>query len=241
MKIIEHIKSDWFRYGFETLAVIVGILSAFALESWRDNQMRQQEERGILVNLYSDLLDAKKQSAELIFAEETTRDYLIWALNLHAQNEILARDSLTDSIFYTVLWQVEMEVPIINAYSDIKNTGKTGLISNEQIRQRFTSLELDIYNLRNQIDDRLRVHQLRIDEISVSDMDFVKTISFRYPELHTPDHLENDYDRLLKDQKIRNLIGIKLDLTFAVIRYRRALEADIDTLISLLDDELKDF
>ena len=72
-------------------------------------------------------------------------------------------------------------------------------------------------------------------------MDFVKTISYRYPELLTTDHQENDYNELLKNQKIRNLIGIKLDLTFAVIRYRRALEADIDTLISLLDDELKDF
>lgn len=39
MKIIEHLKSDWFRYGFETQAVIVGILSAFALENWRDAEI----------------------------------------------------------------------------------------------------------------------------------------------------------------------------------------------------------
>jgi hypothetical protein len=26
MRIIKHLKSDWFRYGFETLAIIVGIL-----------------------------------------------------------------------------------------------------------------------------------------------------------------------------------------------------------------------
>lgn len=241
MKIIEHIKSDWFRYGFETLAVIVGILSAFALESWRDTQMKKQEEYGILVNLLSDLRDAKQQSAELMSSEEITKNYLIRVLNLHSQNETITPDSLTDSIFYAVLWNVEMEVPIINAYSDIKNTGKTGLISNEQIRQRFTSLELDILNLRNQIDDRLSVHQLRIDEIAVSDMDFVKTISYRYPELHTPDHPENDYYALLKKQKIRNLIGIKLDLTYAVIRYRRALDAEIQNLISLLNDEIKEF
>ena len=64
MKRKEHIKSDWFRYGFETLAVIVGILSAFALESWRDTQVKKQEEYGILVNLKSDLRDAYKQSTE---------------------------------------------------------------------------------------------------------------------------------------------------------------------------------
>ena len=70
-----------------------------------------------------------------------------------------------------------MEVPIINAYSDIKNTGKTGLINNEQIRQRFTKLELSIHNLRNQINDRLRVQQLRIDEIVVNDLNHVRMIS----------------------------------------------------------------
>ena len=26
MRIIKHLRSDWFRYGFETIAVIVGIL-----------------------------------------------------------------------------------------------------------------------------------------------------------------------------------------------------------------------
>jgi hypothetical protein len=29
MKIFKHLRSDWFRYGFETLAVVVGILVAF--------------------------------------------------------------------------------------------------------------------------------------------------------------------------------------------------------------------
>lgn len=38
MKIIKHLKSDWFRYGFETLAVLVGLLAAFALESWKEER-----------------------------------------------------------------------------------------------------------------------------------------------------------------------------------------------------------
>jgi hypothetical protein len=49
------------------------------------------------------------------------------------------------------IWDVEMEVPVINAYSDIKNTGKTSLITNEHIRRRFTNLELSIKSLGDQI------------------------------------------------------------------------------------------
>jgi len=28
MKIFKHLRAEWFRYGFETLAVVVGILNA---------------------------------------------------------------------------------------------------------------------------------------------------------------------------------------------------------------------
>jgi hypothetical protein len=44
MKIFKHLKSEWIRYGFETLAVVVGILAAFALENWRD--IKKQESQG---------------------------------------------------------------------------------------------------------------------------------------------------------------------------------------------------
>lgn len=39
MSVLKHLKTDWFRYGFETLAVVVGILIAFALEN--RNEERQ--------------------------------------------------------------------------------------------------------------------------------------------------------------------------------------------------------
>ena len=241
MKVLKHLKSDWFRYGFETLAVVVGILVAFALESWNDTQKVKKEEHEILVNLLYDLRDAKQQSSSLLNVEETSKEYLIAALNQHSTGETLPQEFYSDSIFYDILWNVEMEVPIINSYSDIKNTGKTSLITNEHIRQRFTNLELSIYNLRNQIDDRLRVQQLRIDEISVNDLNYVKVISFRNPEIQALNKVENDYYTLLTDQRIRNLIAIKMNLSNGVIGYRKALDAEITSLIALLEDEIEDF
>jgi len=42
MKIIKHLRSDWFRYGFETIAVVVGILVAFSLENWNEKRLEKQ-------------------------------------------------------------------------------------------------------------------------------------------------------------------------------------------------------
>ena len=238
MRVFKHLRSDWFRYGFETLAVIVGILSAFALESWRDTQKLQEEEHEILVNLLNDLHVAQQLSSSLISGENVSRDYLISALNKNSQNASLSQAFYSDSIFYDILWKVEMDFPIIHSYSDIMNTGKSGLITNEQIRQRFTNLELSINNLRNQIDDRLRVQQLRIDEILVHDLNYARMISLRYPEISTDTEKENDYQSILTIQRIRNLIAMKLNLTQEVIVYRIALDEEIKSLISLVEEEL---
>ena len=123
----------------------------------------------------------------------------------------------------------------------IKNTGNTGLITNEQIRRRFTNLELSIINLRNQVDDRLRVQQLRIDEIAINDLNFVRLVSLLVPEIKVEYEPENNYQRFLQNQRIRNQIALKLALTNDVIGNRRELDAEIKSLISLLEEEIEDF
>lgn len=238
MKILNHLRTDWFRYGFETLAVVVGILSAFALENWRDSQQVRKEEREILIYLFDDLKHAKQLSSRMIQAEKKSMDNLILVLNLSSNNEILPPDFYSDSTFYNLIWNVEMDVPVINSYSDIKNTGKTGLIHNEQIRRSFTNLELGITHVNNQVDDRLTVQQMRIDELVVSNLNFIRMIKTVIPEIRTEDEPENDYRLLLEDQRTRNLLAIKLTLTNEVLRYRRELDAEMQSLIDLLETEL---
>ena len=99
MKVFNHLRSDWFRYGFETLAVIVGILSAFALENWRDTQKLKEEEHEILVNLLNDLHDAEIQSSSILNLENVSKKYLIMALNQNATNDTLPQAFYSDSIF----------------------------------------------------------------------------------------------------------------------------------------------
>jgi len=241
MKIFKHLRSDWFRYGFETLAVVIGILAAFALENWRDSLKANIEEHEILVNLLNDLKEAEKQSERIIGAEIESRNHLIWALNAKAIWDSLPSYVFADSIVYNVIWNVEIDAPVIIAYSDMKNTGNTGLISNEGIRQSFTRLELSINHVLAQLNDRLRVQQLRIDEISVNDLNYVRLISLQNPEISSSGETENNYHSLLADQRIRNLIAIKLTLTNEVIRYRRDLDAEINSLIALLEDEIENY
>jgi len=198
-------------------------------------------EHEILIHLLSDLNDSKQQSASSLLAEMKAKEYAILALNQRSETDEIPPGFYSDSIFYKLVWSLEMEVPVINSYSDIKNTGKTSLITNEQIRRRFTNLELSINNLGSQVNDRLRVQQLRMDGMVVNELNFVRMISTVIPEISVKHEPENNYHLFLEDQRIRNLIAVKLSLTNEVIGYRQALDAEIESLIAMLEEEISAF
>jgi len=51
MKLLRHLRTDWFKNGFETIAVVVGILATFALDNWYED--RKQESIEEVKNLFS--------------------------------------------------------------------------------------------------------------------------------------------------------------------------------------------
>lgn len=67
MRILNHLRKDWFRYGFETIAVVVGILVAFALDNWNENKKTQNDFFEVLEEIHEDLvLDTTSISLTLV-------------------------------------------------------------------------------------------------------------------------------------------------------------------------------
>jgi len=78
-KIIDHLKENWIRHGFETLVVTFGILGAFTLNNWNENVKSKEFEQNLALELYNSIqndlpsleraiLEAakNKQSAQII-------------------------------------------------------------------------------------------------------------------------------------------------------------------------------
>ena len=80
---------------------------------------------------------------------------------------------------------------------------------------------------------------MRIDDIIVNDMNFVRLLKSMEPNLNTDNELQNDYNSILNNQKTRNLLALKLSLTYSVIECRQDLGNDMDNLIQLIKIELK--
>jgi hypothetical protein len=52
--IFRYMKNNWLKYGFETAAIVVGILGAFALSTWHETRKEKASEKEYLVNMLAE-------------------------------------------------------------------------------------------------------------------------------------------------------------------------------------------
>lgn len=227
----------------EIVLVVIGILLALQLNTWKETQRALEAEKALLENLHEDLQAAKEQSEAFIIEEKGLIDRLILALGIHADGQPTPPEFYSDSIMIDMIWEFETNVPVVNSYAEIKNTGKTSLIRNREIRQKFTNLELSINALDNLVKDRLNVQQIRIDDIAENDINLVRFANDpgNYLVVNLEQEPENDYREVFKRPKVRNLLAMKLLLTRDVLKFRLELQREIEVIMDLIEEEINDF
>ena len=128
MRIFKHLKSEWFRYGFETIAVVVGILVAFALDNWHEQRQSKEQEINLLKELVENLESDCKQYENRIKWQEkliANIDRLIGHLE--------AKRPYEDSLKITMMqisWFEEFSVNR-SAYETLKSVGIERISSTE--------------------------------------------------------------------------------------------------------------
>ena len=222
----------------EIVLVVIGILIALQINNWNENQKYSREENTMLKNLHENLKQAKGQSMSYIKKEKELRSLLILALGINKNRSKKDTISFSNFDFKNIVWDFESGVPVINTYSDIKSTGKLSIIKNREIRESFNGLELAINELNELVSDRLTVQQMRIDEIAVSEINYIPLLENRHESIDVKNELSNNYKSILSNPKTRNLLGIKLELTLDVLKNRKDLEIEIDKLMALIETEL---
>lgn len=55
-KILQHLRSEWYKYALEILVITFGILGAFALNNWNESRKTEKRFRTILSLVKSDIL-----------------------------------------------------------------------------------------------------------------------------------------------------------------------------------------
>jgi hypothetical protein len=229
----------YFKYAIgEIILVVIGILIALGINNWNENRKDSNQEKIVLMSLLENLYLAKNQSELLISEEEALKKRLIRILGIESNPIVNINQIIPDSIFKTTVWDLQNDQPTFNVYSNLKNTNKLSLIKNKNVNEKFTNLEFRLNNLNDILEDRLSVHQIRIDDILERDINFIPLIKSNVPEINIINETENDYYELLKIKRIRNLLGMKLTLTQDVIDRREYLDKEIRELIVMIKNDI---
>ncbi len=222
----------------EIILVVIGILIALSINNWNENRKDSIEEKAILESLSENLKLSKIQSELLINEEKRLKRDLIQILGIASKDTKTNNKIISDSTFKNAVWDLQSDMPTFNAYNNLKNTNKLSLIKNKEIIEKFTELEFRLNKLNDILDDRLSVHQIRIDDILENDINFIPLIKSNVTNINIDSESKNNYSQLLENKRIRNLLGMKLSFTQDVIDFRENLDEEIIDLKNLIEKEL---
>lgn len=222
----------------EIILVVIGILIALSINNWNEKRKDSLQEKVVLKTLLENLSLAKIQSQKLIAEETLLKDRLILVLDLEPSEKRKNKTTIPDSIFKYAVWDLQSDQPTFNAYFNLKSTDQLGLISNTKITENFTDLEFALNQLNDILEDRLSVHQIRIDDILELNINFIPLVKSNIPEINIENEVKNDYQEILTNPRVRNLLGMKLSFAQDAINRRIDLDNEIDELILLINNEL---
>jgi hypothetical protein len=156
--ILETLKRKWAEYLLEILVITIGILGAFALNSWNENRKEEKLERQFLERLIDDVSKDIVQitrAIEINNSRKASAEFLIQSVNDHS---IIEANS---NYFVTSLGNAGNTFrPSISdhTFEEIKSSGRLSAISNIDIRN-----QLAIYY--DQIDNREQYEFIKEDNI----------------------------------------------------------------------------
>ena len=138
-KILDHIKSDWYKYLLEGIVITAGILGAFLLNAWNEDRKIARTELQLLVNLKNDLaaniVDLENQDSMFLHYEKNGERAINLFYKAKTVKDIIAMDSIDIT---------EWRVLVIkkDTYNEMLNTGSLYTIKNESLKNKIA----DYYN-----------------------------------------------------------------------------------------------
>ena len=148
-KILKTLKKKWAEYLLETMVIMIGILGAFGLNNWKENQQEKDEELYILREFERDL----KEDGQIILDIRDRRrktQTSIEAMMVYLLEKDIVKEKF--EVDLARLLTLERYFPIRSSYEIYKSKGSQ--ITNEELRSQLARYyEFEQYWVRSSIRD----------------------------------------------------------------------------------------
>ena len=237
MRIFKHLKSDWFRYGFESLAVLVGILAAFALDNWNENRHTRKTEQLLLGNLKLEITANQDRLNEAMLYHSKSRESAKRMLEIYGGVHPIENYQEIDSLLALIQWAWTYD-PSMGALNSIKMSGNLISVHNAELRALITDYEDRINDAR---EENKIIQNLIINK-------FIPVIN-QYISLHQrarylgeeyvfeDSSFKPDYEGLIEDRTLEGIISYIYIWRIDELKEEEQLKQMMDEFISALNRE----
>ena len=225
-------------YAFgEIILVMIGILLALQVNNLNEQRKDKIIEHKLMITLLKDLNKAEEEGREYFEKDSIQVKNLSDFVSSRIERDSLLLLENADYLIMNGLWAVETSVPVIQIFEDIKSSGTTSIISNQNIRKKLAALDVHIVELQFQNEDRMYVQRTYIDPIIFNDLDY-KAYVLSQSNNDINYETTTDYDRLILDRAIQNKLIAKMNIGNSSIRMRNEYLNEIKSLISIIEKDL---
>jgi hypothetical protein len=231
-KIIKHFKKNWIRHGFETFAVLIGVLAAFALNDWNEKRVDRKKEQELLVQIRENVLrNMDELNSDINGWDNGTIRSLNRILEAIEKPDIY-RDSITNE--FQNLHRVSDPTITYAAYDALKDYGLETIQS--------STLRTEIVNL---FDITYRGLEEQINELEIH---LIKPTSGKYVYDHfyrditnggTGRLIPNDYNEIIRSSELKNIVSQNLSWTLWFVELKENCLRESQRVLDLLEKEIE--
>lgn len=237
-RIFSTLGQKWPEYLLEILVITIGILGAFALNSWAENNAQRQRQRELLQNLNKDLQSTLAQTKALQKDDAFYSGMIQLALIQSPYIDSILLSNASGEFAQSVFWMSSYNPPSILSYEDMINSGQVSLIKSLELRKELSKLNEFIRDLTFNLEDKLTVQQQRIDGFVFDELDAIRIVS---PDMVDPASEERfDYQSFLKRKDVRNALAAKLMISRRTFDHRKRIAKQLGLTIELIAKELNE-
>ncbi len=216
----------------EIILVVIGILIALQINNWNEERKLKQQQKVVLKALYADFKANKKLIQEGIEKHRYHKDLgLTWIKLLRKDTLNVQKNPFLDSLLF---WGPEYKViDFIDAsLNNVINSEKLDLVNNTKLKQGLIEYPLSINKYK---DLETVVRSIVIERIRPRGEQYISLSEM----LDGSDSFKSDYTGLLNDRQLSNDYVNRHWQLDDLLKDLKNLEAKTDTLIILIDKELK--
>ena len=234
-KIINHLKENWIRYGFETFVIIVGILGAFTLNNWNENRKLFKEELNVLLALKSEFTTNQSLIDEAISNHKMIEDQAKELSEIIGPEIIDTDTERLNQLLNTMIWPPKYD-PSDGVINAVISSGDLSLIKNDQLKYSISSLsgllkdyyhwaEIDYNNLTNYTGPNI------IKNYSFKNFPFAKALG--------QSKFENSPEQLMNSSEFESHITLRWVNAVGLKERAISIKEEQTKIIELINEELK--